>query len=103
MYVYNRTVNIDESVCDEWLTWMQNEHIPETLNTEECLNIRLFKVLINEEMGGHTYSTQYFCKNIDQMRCFYQQQNPKFTQEMNAKFPAKFVAFETELQLVNEF
>ena len=31
MYIYNVTVNIDESIAQEWLTWMQESHIPEML------------------------------------------------------------------------
>ncbi len=29
MYIYNVTVNIEESAEKDWLDWMKNKHIPE--------------------------------------------------------------------------
>ena len=31
--IYNVTVNIDDSVHDEWLEWMQTQHIPDVMST----------------------------------------------------------------------
>lgn len=33
MYIYNVTINIDESVHDEWFKWMKEKHIPDMLST----------------------------------------------------------------------
>lgn len=33
MYIYNVTINIDSDIQQEWLHWMQTEHIPEMLAT----------------------------------------------------------------------
>ena len=60
MIIYNITVNIDESVHDQWLNWMQNEHIKAMIATGKFTSARLVKVLVDEEMGGVTYSVQFF-------------------------------------------
>jgi hypothetical protein len=57
MIIYNVTTNIHES--DQWMIWMQHKHIPEVLATGKFTAARLVRVLIEEEMGGVTYSTQY--------------------------------------------
>ena len=59
MIIYNVTVNIEESIADEWKNWMINTHIPEVMDTQLFIKATMTKVLVNEEMGGITYSIQY--------------------------------------------
>ena len=61
MFIYNVTINIDDEVKDEWLTWMES-HILDVLNTGKFVAAKLTEVLIEEEMGGTTYSVQYSAK-----------------------------------------
>ena len=63
MIIYNVTTNIQESVHDQWLTWMQEKHIPEVLATGKFTSARIVRVLIEEEMGGMTYAVQYAPKS----------------------------------------
>jgi hypothetical protein len=58
MILYNVTINIDDTVHDKWLHWMQEKHIPEVLATGKFSSARMVKVLVEEEMGGTTYATQ---------------------------------------------
>ncbi|MEG0918279.1 MAG: DUF4286 family protein, partial [Myroides sp.] len=48
MIIYNVTINIDESVHEQWLNWMQTKHIKEMLNTGCFKSARLVKVLVDE-------------------------------------------------------
>ncbi len=59
MILYNVTVNIHESVQDQWLQWMQQTRIPAILATGKFSSAKIVKVLIEEEMGGTTYSIQF--------------------------------------------
>ena len=58
MIIYNVTANIEESVHKEWLIWIK-EHIPQVLATGKFDKATLTKVLVEEDMGGVTYSVQY--------------------------------------------
>lgn len=49
MYIYNVTINIDNAVHDEWLTWMET-HIIEVLNTGKFISAKFTQVLVEEEM-----------------------------------------------------
>lgn len=40
VYIYNVTLNIDDSVHEEWKGWMMAIHIPEVLST------KLFKTAV---------------------------------------------------------
>ena len=59
MIIYNVTINIDETVHDKWIDWMRNKHINDVLATGLFISARLVKVLVDEDMGGVTYSVQY--------------------------------------------
>ncbi len=101
MYIYNVTINIQEDVHERWLNWMRNEHIPEMLNTGKFSKALMTRVLVEEKMGGITYSVQYTTESKDMLRSYYEQDADK----MRAKsrpFEGKFVAFRTELEIVSE-
>jgi hypothetical protein len=50
MIIYNVTSNVQESIHDQWMIWMQHKHIPEILATGKFVSARLVRVLIEEEM-----------------------------------------------------
>ncbi|QLE01513.1 DUF4286 family protein [Galbibacter sp. BG1] len=102
MYIYNVTINVEEQVHQEWLTWMQEEHIPEMLATRKFTNAKIIKVLVEEEMGGMTYSVQYFTKDKETLEKYYLEDAEALRSKATRKFPNKFVAFRTELQIVSE-
>ncbi len=101
MYIYNVTINIEETVHDEWLIWMQQEHIPEMLATGKFSKALLSKVLVEEEMGGVTYSVQYTTTNKETLQKYYDENADALRAKSN-RFAGKFVAFRTELEIVSE-
>ena len=102
MIIYNVTTNIHESVHNQWLDWMQNKHIPEILATKKFSSARIVKVLIEEEMGGTTYSVQYITDCKDTLQKYYNDDAPAFRQEAIQLFGDKMLAFRTELELISE-
>jgi len=102
MYIYNVTINVDESIHDDWLNWMQTQHIPDMLKTNKFTKAKLCKVLIDEEMGGITYSAQYTTKDKATLQRYYDEDSERLRSQSKA-FEGKFVAFRTELQIISEF
>ena len=102
MIIYNVTTNIHESAHDQWLQWMQKKHIPEILATGKFSSARIVKVLVEEEMGGTTYSVQYSTDIKATLEKYYQEDAPKFRDEAIALFGDKMLAFRTELELISE-
>lgn len=100
--IYNVTINIEESVHDKWLAWMKDKHIPDMLATEKFSAAKMCKVLVDEDMGGVTYSVQYSCRNIDTLKKYYQENAVKMRADSAKLFPNKFVAFRTEMELIKE-
>lgn len=102
MYIYNVTINIDESVHEEWLIWIQN-HIPEVLATGRFTSAKLTQVLVEEEMGGTTYSVQYNAKTREDLDNYYNFDANKLRNDGMKKFGDKMLAFRTELKVIKEF
>ena len=103
MIIYNVTINIDDSVHDQWLSWMMEKHIPEMMETGKFIKAKIVKVLIVEEMGGSTYSTQYFVKDKETLEAYYKEDAPRMREEGQRLFGDKMLAFRTELELLKEF
>ena len=102
MIIYNVTTNIHESVHDQWMTWMQEKHINDVLATGKFSSARMVKVLIEEEMGGVTYSIQYTADNKETLYRYYDEDAPRLREEALALFGDKMLAFRTELELISE-
>lgn len=101
MYIYNVTINIDESVHDQWLNWMRKEHIPDMLATGKFSGALMSRVMIEEEMGGITYSVQFRTASKETLQQYYDQDATKLRAQSD-QFKGKFVAFRTELEVIEE-
>ena len=102
MYIYNVTINIDDSVHNEWLTWMET-HILDVLNTGKFISAKFTEVLVQEEMGGKTYSVQYTANTKEDLEDYYKEDADKLRVEGLKKFADKMLAFRTELKVIKEF
>ena len=76
MIIYNITANIDQSIHDEWLTWIK-EHIPQVLATGKFTEAKLTRILVEEEMGGKSYSIQFRAKSREALEDYYTQDAEK--------------------------
>lgn len=102
MIIYNVTASVDASIHEEWLTWIK-EHIPQVLATGNFTEAKLTKVLIEEEMGGVTYSIQYRAKSREDLDNYYQNDADRLRNEGLSKFADKMLAFRTELEIIDEY
>jgi ABC-type ATPase with predicted acetyltransferase domain len=101
MYIYNVTINVQEDVHQQWVKWMKEEHIPEMLNTGKFTKALMTRVLVNEEMGGVTYSIQFTAKTRQMLQRYYEEDAERLRRKSTI-FEGKFVAFRTELEVVSE-
>ena len=70
MIIYNVTINIDDSIHDEWLLWIK-QHIPQVLGTGKFEKATLTKVLVEDDIEGHTYSVQYRSYSREALDAYY--------------------------------
>lgn len=102
MIIYNVTANIEESIHSEWLTWIK-AHIPKVLATGKFEKATLTRVLVEEDMGGVTYSVQYRSYSREALDAFYKEDAARFRDEALKKFADKMLAFRTELEIIDEY
>lgn len=102
MYIYNVTINIDEKVQAEWLVWIEN-HVEKILDTGCFTSAKMTEVLVEEEMGGLTYSIQFTASSREDLDEYYKTHADALRSEANLKFADKMLVFRTELKLVKEF
>ncbi|MDX5583314.1 MAG: DUF4286 family protein [Aureibaculum sp.] len=100
MYIYNITINIEKSIEEDWLRWMQEKHIPEMLNTGKFFEAKMCQVMVEEDQGV-TYSVQYTTDSKETLEKYYQENAAQLRQEGLVLFKEKFVAFRTELKVIN--
>ncbi|MBK7253758.1 MAG: DUF4286 family protein [Ignavibacteria bacterium] len=101
MILYNVTVNIDDSVHDEWLEWMRSKHIPNVLSTGLFTESKLYRIRTENEEEENTYSIQYFLRSMDDYEIYQKEYAGKLQFEHTEKFKDKFVAFRTIMELVS--
>ena len=102
MYIYNVTSNIDDSIHEDWLQWMKETHIPAMLATQKFTAAKMCKVLVNEDMGGVTYSVQYSAKDKATLQQYYIEDADRLRAVTAARYGEKCLAFRTELEIVSE-
>ena len=103
MIIYNVTINVDESIHDQWMDWMTEKHIPEMLNTGKFTKALMSQVLVEEDLGGVTYSVQFSCRSREILEAYYKNEAEAMRREGFELFGNKFGAFRTELRVVREF
>lgn len=99
MIIYNVTVNIEDSIHDEWLKWMRTVHIPDVMRTGMFSECRFCKVLSDEDTGS-TYSFQYTCQDMKTYEKYRDTHAPALRNQVAEKFGDKFVAFRTLLEVI---
>jgi hypothetical protein len=102
MIIYNVTVNIEDSIEQGWVQWMKDTHIPDVMKTGMFLSSKMTHVLVEEQMGGKTYSIQYTCENKETLDEYQQKYAPALQTDHNDKYQGKFVAFRTLLEVIHE-
>lgn len=99
MIIYNITINIENTVKQQWLDWMKNIHIPEVIKTGCFTEHKICKVLVDEEQGT-TYSVQYTCNTMDDYETYKNVYAPRLKKEVTDKFADKLVSFSTLLEII---
>ena len=102
MLIYNVTLSVDDSIHDEWLTWIRS-HIPEVLATGKFMEAKLTKVLVDEGTGATTYSCQYKAKSREDLDQYYKNHADRLRQDGMKRFSDKVLAFRTELEIIDEY
>ena len=100
MILYNVTVNIDETIHEEWLAWMKEVHIPEVMETGCFSENKICRILAEEE-GGKSYSIQYLAPDMATYIQYQTEFAPALQEAHTKKYAGRFGAFRTILEVIH--
>lgn len=101
MYIYNVTVNVDESILSDWLNWMKSEHIPDVMSTGRFIEHRFLKLLsVQEDETGSTYAIQYLAETLGHIEAYLHTEAPALQKKHLDRYQTRVMAFRTVLEEV---
>ena len=99
MIIYNVTINVDDSINEEWLRWMKETHIPAVMHTGLFQSHKIFRLLSRQaEEEGVTYAIQYACEDIELYEKYQAEFAGALQAETEKRYAGHYVAFRTLLE-----
>ena len=96
--VYSVTVKPDQDIEQEYVAWLQDEHIQEVVSTGCFDSFRFYKVLSEDETQGASYNIQYVTTEMSRYFDYIHEHAPIMRSKGKEKFGEKFHAFRTLLK-----
>jgi len=88
-------------MAPEWLSWMQEVHIPEVMATGCFTSFRILKVLTAaQDDEGVNYSIQYTATSMTDYERYRDQFAPAMQQQTRERYGERVLAFRTLLEVV---
>ena len=101
MILYNVTLNVDDSIHQEWLEWMKQIHLPEVMATGKFLSYEMYRIRNhNADDPSINYSVQYKAISYEEYEDYVNRFGPALKQKTLEKFGDQVIAFRTILDLV---
>lgn len=101
MIIYNVTSKIDWSIHDDWIKWMQEEHMPEVIATGCFTHYQLLRILETDEEEGPTYAAQYFAENKLLQELYIDQFAPELRDKAFNRWANHVLSFRSVMQVIN--
>jgi hypothetical protein len=101
MLIYNVTIKVVASIQQEWLDWLQQEHVPEVLATGCFKKATICRLLETDDTEGPTFSVQYLAPGRDDYDRYIEKFAPALRQKSFDRWGDRFIAFRSLLQVIN--
>lgn len=101
MIVYSVTCLVDDSIHDEWITWMKEVHLPEVMATGKFISYQMFRIdPHDQEDTGTSYNIHYTLEKREHLQDYSVNHGPALKAKTLAKYGEKVIAFRTVLETV---
>jgi hypothetical protein len=101
MFIYNVTIKVQEAIKKEWLSWLQEEHIPEVISTGCFTHAVILQLLEVDNTEGPTYAIQYHSESKSLYNNYIENHAALLRQKSFDKWGDRFIAFRSLMQVVN--
>ena len=103
MFIYNVTTHVEPTIESQWLAWMNEEHVPQMIQTGKFKKAIIFKVITENDLGGVSYATQYHCSNRTTFESYQKEDADRLKKHALDKFDERILSFRTELEQITAF
>lgn len=100
MIIYNVTIKLEEAIHEQWLQWLQAEHIPDVINTGCFTRATVLRLMEIDDSEGPTYAIQYFAESKASYNRYIEEFAPEMRQRSFDKWGSRFIAFRSVMQVV---
>ena len=98
MFYFNITFNIDEAIQEKWVSLMTSQIMP----SMPCDEKKLLQIMVDEEMGGVSYSCFLGFSNATLLERFKTKNLGLIYETINKSFSGQWVSFTTQLNLLSD-
>ena len=102
MIIYNVTVNVENSIVEDWIEWMQDVHIPQMISTG-CFTEAKLQKLVLDKQDEKTFAIAYKCFSIKELKKYQTKYASTLQAEHIKRYKDKVLAFPTVLDVIAEF
>ena len=93
MIIYSVTLRVRTDIADEWLQWMQGEHIPNMLNTGYFNSYKIFKILVPEtEADFIVYRVNYELDSFEKYKEYASKEAKRLQEAAAEKYHGRYTA-----------
>ena len=102
MIIYNVTLNVDDSIREEWLEWMRKIHLPEMLQTGLFVEYKFLRLIddTDEDTTGSTYAVQFFMNDVKDFLDYTENHAAALRKKTMDKYGEKILSFRTLLEVL---
>lgn len=100
MIIYNVTIKLEEAIHEQWLQWLQAEHVPDVINTGCFTKATVLRLMEIDDSEGPTYAIQYFAESKASYNRYIEKFAPEMRQRSFDKWGNRFIAFRSVMQVV---
>ena len=101
MIIYNVTIKVDWAIHDQWLQWIQQEHIPLMLKTGCFFESKILRLLEIDEDDGPTYAIQYHALSATDYKRYIQQHASSLRQHNDTTWGEQTIAFRSVMEVLH--
>jgi hypothetical protein len=100
MIIYNITYSVENSIHQEWLSWMKETHIQEIIETGLYVKYQFVKLLDMNEEESATYAVQFYAETKAKHLKFMIEHETAFRLKSSRQWGNEVMSFGTLMQIV---
>lgn len=100
MYIYNVTIKVAHEIETDWLTWMQEIHMQEVIETGKFDSYQFYQLMDANDEEGVTYVAQYLTTTKERYEQYIEENAPLLREKGYELWGNKFIAFRSILKKI---